>query len=115
MNDLLKEALVGANVVNDQRGLNWSPAVDFVETDESFVIIDELPGLSSDEIDLKVEGQVVTLSAERQTQPQNLTFYRRERSTGTFSRSFTLPSAVEAGRISARLQQGVLEVVLPKS
>ena len=117
MNSLLKNALNEASLANDRRGLTWSPQVDFYETDDSFLIVAELPGLESKDIDLKIEENTLVLSGGRQDFSKNKkkNYFRREISKGTFQRTFSLPSPVRPNSVKALFQYGVLEVELPKS
>jgi HSP20 family protein len=119
MNNLLKDALGAANVVNDRSNLAWNPPMDFFEIDDAYLVVAELPGLKKSDIDIKIEDNnlVVTVAnpapAEKTVSKRN--FYRRERSYGTCKRSFNLPSSVKTGEIDASFKQGVLEVRLPKA
>jgi HSP20 family protein len=94
----------------------WVPAMDLVETDDHFVLRADLPGLGEADIDLSLEGDVLTLSGERKAEHEERGegYYRVERSTGAFSRSLTLPEGVDGDAISARFDKGVLEVRIPK-
>jgi HSP20 family protein len=96
---------------------NWAPAVDIFERGDNLILSAELPGVRREELDLKVEGNVLTLRGERLRDKtiQEEQYHRVERSYGTFSRSFTLPSTVDSSRIEARFKDGILEVVLPKA
>ena len=77
----------------------------------------EIPGVRNDDLDLRAEGNVLTLRGQRVRDEQisQENYHRVERSYGAFSRSFTLPSTVDATRIAASYKDGVLEVVLPKA
>ena len=94
----------------------WVPAMDLVETEEHFVLRADLPGLTEADIDLSLEDNVLTLSGERKAEHEERGegFYRVERATGAFSRSLTLPEGVDGDAISARFEQGVLEVRIAK-
>jgi HSP20 family protein len=96
---------------------SWTPAVDIFERGDDLVIRAELPGLSAEGIDVRVENNTLTLSGERK-QDEELRqgkVYRRERTYGAFSRRFNLPTTVDATRIGATQKNGILEVVLPKA
>ena len=94
MNSLLKEALSAASLVNDQRGLSWSPPMDFFETNEAYEIVAEIPGLDHDQIDLKIEENIVSISGKRSLRVDEGTYFRRERSMGEFVREFSMPTSV---------------------
>ena len=94
----------------------WNPAVDVYETKESIVLKADLPDVKKEEVDISVEGNVLTLRGERKREKEvkEKDFYRMERSYGAFSRSFTLPGSVDADKIEADFAGGVLKVTLPK-
>jgi HSP20 family protein len=99
----------------DERG--WIPAVDVFEKDDRFVVKAELPGMKDDDVDVSVVGDTLTIKGERKTETEvkNEDYYRCERSYGTFYRSIPIPSNVDANKIEASFDDGVLEVTLPKS
>jgi HSP20 family protein len=94
----------------------WVPAMDLVETEDHFVLRADLPGLSESDVDLSLEENVLTLKGERKVEHESRSegFYRLERSTGTYSRSLTLPEGVDGDAITATFDKGVLEVRIPK-
>jgi HSP20 family protein len=94
----------------------WVPAMDLVETDEHLVLRADLPGLTSDDVELEVKDGVLTVSGERKAEHQENSegFYRVERAFGRFSRSLTIPDGVDAEQINADFNDGVLEVRIPK-
>ena len=99
-------------------GLNqFVPPVDIRETGDSLEFLVELPGFEKDQIEIKVERGHLVLSGERKwnREAKEENYHRVERSYGRFQRTFALPSAVEPGKITANLKNGVLHIVLPKS
>lgn len=94
----------------------WSPAVDIYETPASFVLIAEAPGVSLAELDVKIVDDTLILRGvrrwERDVQGEN--FHRLESAYGKFERTFKLSQEIDADRITAELQRGLLKVVLPK-
>jgi HSP20 family protein len=98
--------------------LGWTAApapADVVETADAIVVRLDLPGHKNDEIQLKVENDVLTVEAERKLEEKRgETFHRSERIFGKVSRSFTLPANVDTGRTEASYVSGVLEITLPK-
>jgi HSP20 family protein len=95
----------------------WVPAVDIYETDSHEVVITaELPDMKKEDIGVTFENNVLTLSGERkQDQATKREQYQRvERHFGSFSRSFTLPSTVDASKIAATYKDGVLTIRLPR-
>ena len=94
----------------------WNPPVDVYETKDSIVLKADLPDVKKEEVDISVEGNILTLRGERKREKEvkEKDFYRMERSYGAFSRSFTLPGSVDADKIEADFAGGVLKVTLPK-
>jgi HSP20 family protein len=94
----------------------WNPSVDIFENENEVVLKAELPGMNPKDIDVKLENNVLMLKGERhfekETKEEN--YHRVEREYGTFSRSFALPSAVNAEKVTAEYKDGVLKIVLPK-
>ena len=94
-----------------------SPAVDVLERDDALVFRAELPGLQKQDLHVEVDDKVLTIHGERKAEPEteSTTYHVRERESGGFHRSFTLPATVDAEKISASLKDGILEVTLPKA
>jgi HSP20 family protein len=94
----------------------WIPAMDLVETDDDFVLRADLPGLSEEDVNIELEDNVLTISGERKAEHEERKegYYRVERSSGTFSRSLTLPEGVDPDAVRASFDRGVLEVRVPK-
>lgn len=95
----------------------WAPAVDVFETNDAVVLKAELPGLSTDDVSVEVDDNVLTISGERilRDSVEKGHYYRLERSYGTFSRSLTLPQGIKADEVSATFTDGVLAVTVPKA
>jgi len=100
--------------VRDTR--NWSPAVDVKETDNSFILTSDIPGLTKKDIKVNVANGKLSISGERtyETDQENDNYHYRERRFGTFDRSFKLPDTVDEEKISASFKNGILNVALPK-
>ena len=116
MNRLFNDSLAGGSredaLVN--RG-TWMPAVDIYEVENALVLKAELPDVNRDDIDVNVENNTLTLRGERKFDQEikQEAFHRIERSYGSFVRQFSLPSTVDATKISAEYKNGVLTVTLP--
>jgi HSP20 family protein len=95
----------------------WMPAVDVFEKKDSFIVKAELPGMKDEDIDVSVVGDTLSIKGEKKTETEvkDEDYYRCERSYGSFYRSIPLPSNVDANKIEASFEDGVLEVTLPKS
>ena len=94
----------------------WSPALDLYESGDHFVAVVELPGMRKEDIDISLHDGTLTISGERKYESTNgETAKRTERYVGTFRRSIALPTRVDAGKVSASYENGILKVVLPKA
>jgi HSP20 family protein len=96
---------------------SWVPAVDIYENDaHEYVIKAELPDMKREDINVTVENDVLTLKGERKADvdPASDQYHRVERYYGSFTRSFVLPSTVDASRISASYRDGVLTLRIPQ-
>ncbi len=113
----INQVLGGALVRNETLAAGeWVPAVDIYETEGHDVVLQaELPGMSREDIDVTVEHQTLTIKGSRKPtgEVSDDRYQRVERRFGAFSRSFTLPSTVDAGKVSAEYRNGVLTVKLP--
>lgn len=92
------------------------PAADLAESDNALEIRMDIPGFEAKDIDVQVEGNVVTLSGQRKEEKEEKgkMFHRVERRSGSFSRTLTLPCNVNEDEVAAEYTQGVLTVKLPK-
>ena len=95
----------------------WIPAVDIYETKESIVLNVELPGVTKEDIALEVKDSTLTIKGEKKLQKnvKEENFHRLERSYGSFTRAFTLPSTVQQDKVKAKFRDGILEIMLPKA
>jgi HSP20 family protein len=94
----------------------WAPAVDIYETENELVIKADLPDMDEKDLDVRVENNMLTIRGERKFEQQvkEDNYLRLERTYGSFSRSFSLPSSVNTEAIKADYKNGVLTVTLPK-
>jgi HSP20 family protein len=94
----------------------WVPAMDLVESDGEYVLRADLPGLTEKDVNIELDERVLTISGERKAEHEERKegYYRIERSSGSFTRSLTLPEGVDASAIKASFDHGVLEVRVPK-
>jgi len=99
-------------------GSNWSvPAVDMYQTDNEVVVKAALPGIKSDEVQINVTGEVLTIKGEtkQESETREKTYHLREQRWGTFERSIILPTDVVADKAKADFENGVLTITLPKA
>jgi HSP20 family protein len=92
------------------------PAVDIYEDPEKLTLKLEIPGIQEKDIDVRVEGNTLTVRGERkfEAEEKEENFHRIERSYGSFYRAFTLPATVETDKIQANYNAGVLKLELKK-
>ena len=95
---------------------DWVPAVDIIEEKGQFVLRADLPGVKPDDIDVNMEDGVLSVSGQRinETSDDAEGVQRLERSSGKFYRRFSLPETANPEEISAKSENGILEVVIPK-
>jgi HSP20 family protein len=95
---------------------DWSPAVDVSETDDAVRVNVEIPGIDVKDLDISVAGDVLTIRGEKKEEEHEAgrQFHRVERRYGTFTRTLTLPAAVDPDHVEAKTRAGVLEIRLPK-
>ena len=96
---------------------SWAPAVDLSETDDSYIIRAEIPGMKKEDVKITLQDTFVTIRGEKKNEAEekNGTYHRIERSYGSFERSFNLPGAVKSGDIEAKYNDGLLTITLPKT
>lgn len=115
---MLNETLGGLDwQYRDSAAASWVPPVDVLEEKEQIRIVVELPGLKPEDVNISLEGNALTISGTKVQQAEERTerVHRYERAYGSFERSFTLPSSVDAQNIKATYEHGVLTVTLPKT
>ncbi|PQO21806.1 glutamyl-tRNA amidotransferase [Rhodobacteraceae bacterium WD3A24] len=93
-----------------------APASEASSGDDAYRISLELPGVSEDDIELTVEGGVVSVKGEKKTEREERsdTWYFSERQYGAFSRSFRLPDDADEDAVKADLKDGVLNITIPR-
>lgn len=120
--DRALEDVVGAFLGEDpwyrrgRRGERSFPAVNIWEHEEVLFAEAEVPGLKMEDLEILVTGNELTIKGERADEMQEgVTYHRRERGTGSFSGVVRLPVDVDANKVEARLENGVLTIMLPKA
>ncbi|GLI34061.1 Hsp20/alpha crystallin family protein [Desulforhabdus amnigena] len=93
------------------------PAVNVSEDTQNIYVRAELPGLKSEDLEISVEGDTLTLRGERKLKEagEGVNYHRREREAGRFRRILTLPTKIDPNAVDASLKDGVLKIVLPKA
>jgi HSP20 family protein len=96
--------------------MEHGPRTNFYDDGEALQMQLEVPGIPREKLTIKVQGNYLEISGARTTDhPEGYTNHRKERADGSFTRSFTLPAEVDAEHIEARLENGILTLVLPKA
>ena len=111
------ERMIDDNFFFDYNSNDLTPSVDINESNDAFMISADLPGIAKSDIEVKVEGNNLILSGNRyiDKSDKNEKFHYNERRFGTFSRSFKLPKTIKEEKITAKLDNGVLSIVIPKA
>ena len=117
--DRLFEESISRNKVFEQSLASgvWSPAVDIYETNDEIVLKAELPGLRKEDVSIEVTDNSLILSGERMFEKdiREENYHRIERSYGSFSRTFSLPTTVDQDGVNAKFIDGILEIHIPKA
>ncbi len=93
----------------------WAPRLDLYENADQVTVKVELAGMKKEDFDLSLEDDTLTISGQRKAETASGESFRSERFFGAFSRAVTLPAAVQADKVKATYQDGILTVVLPKA
>jgi len=95
---------------------SFAPPVDIYEDEHTIAVKMEVPGIDEKDIDVRIESNTLTVHGERKIEKEEKeeNFRRIERQYGSFTRSFTLPSSVDMGQVSANYDKGVLKISLAK-
>jgi HSP20 family protein len=96
-------------------GRYW-PALDMTETNDAVDVTAELPGIDAKDVDISVDGDTLTIKGEKKTEKEtkDKNYYRAERSFGSFMRSVELPFDIDASKVEASYDKGVLKVHIGK-
>jgi len=103
--------------VYDIDGGIWSPPVDITEDDENVFVAVEVPGMTKEDVKITLQDNVLTIRGEKkqEMEKKDANYHRLERSYGSFTRSFSLPTGVVPDKIKAQYQDGLLKISLPKA
>lgn len=93
------------------------PNIDFTETDEAYELSADLPGVEEKDLDLAIDENMLTIKAEqnREEERKEKNYHVMERTSGSYQRSFPLPSDIDHEKIKAKFKNGLLSVSLPKN
>src|SRR5258706_5107435 len=116
MNRLFRESYSPEGPEEALPTTSYAPPVDIYEDEHNITLKMEVPGIDEKDIDVRVEGNTLTVHGERKIEKEEKeeNFRRVERQYGEFTRSFTLPSSVDPGQVNANYDNGVLKIALAK-
>ena len=97
------------------QGLALYPPVDVTEDEDRYTITVELPGLSTEDVKITLERDVLTIEGEKREERERGNYHRLERTHGRFRRSFALPRGVRADQVKGAARDGVLTITVPKA
>ncbi len=98
-------------------GAGVFPPMNITQDDDNFYLRAEVPGIKADELSISAERNRVTLAGKREIQREHepVSYHRKERAEGSFNRTVTLPTEVDADRVDARYADGILTLTVPKA
>jgi len=116
MNRLFRESYNPEGPEDALTTTSFAPPVDIYEDEHNISLKLEVPGIEEKDIDVRIDDHTLTVHGERKFEKEEKeeNFRRVERQYGSFTRSFTLPSSVDVGQVSADYNQGVLKITLAK-
>ena len=114
INRLLNSAMSKGTESGD---LVWGPSVDISENENEIIVAAEVPGMKKEDISITIQDNVLTLKGEkkRESDVKEENYHRIERTFGIFERSFSLGSAIQTNRVTAKYENGVLTITMPKA
>ena len=102
-----------------QQGLGAGvfPLINLTEDKDNYYVRAELPGVKGEELDIQVTGKNLAISGERKiaAEGEGAKYHRREREAGTFSRMIGLPGDIDSNKVEAKLENGILSIVVSKA
>jgi HSP20 family protein len=116
MNRLVRESYPPERPEEALTTAGFAPPVDVYEDEHTITLKLEVPGIDEKDIDVRIENNTLTVNGERKIEKEEKeeNYRRVERQYGSFTRSFTLPSSVDPGQVSANYEKGVLKIKLSK-
>ena len=115
MDKLFNNYRINDSIINDDDSF-WIPSFDIIESNNSFILSTDLPGLEKKDINIDINDRLLTISGERKTniKKDNDDWLYNELRYGRFSRSFTLPESINENKIKANFKNGVLNLEIEK-
>ena len=118
MNRLFEESFLRPGALGSSQEGGLSTPLDVYETDNSIILKAAVPGVKPEDLDVSITGDVLTIKGEykeEQEPPQKRSYIRQELRYGSFSRTLTLPTAIDANNIKASFDDGILSLEMPKT
>jgi HSP20 family protein len=112
-NDVMHDFLGSRRAGGRTQQWLWAPRLEAYAKDGDLVLHADLPGVSLEDVDITLDGNVLAAYGEHVTAEEGVNYYLNELPSGAFRRSVAVPEGVDADSIKARFQHGVLEVILP--
>lgn len=111
----LLDAVAGGTSTDGSAGV--FPPMNITQDDDNFYVRAEVPGIKASELSITAVRNRVSVAGKREIQPEQerVSYHRRERAEGSFNRTVTLPTEVDAERVDARYADGILTLTLPKA
>lgn len=106
---------IDQNHLCNPRSLHWSPALDLCETEDNFVVMADLPGITKEDLTLELNGDTLELKGERKVKQDSGRYHVSERMSGAFDRTLVLPDGIDRDNVQANFKDGILEIILPKT
>ena len=115
MEDLMQSLPALSNNQLTQRG--FIPAMDVYETKDAVVVESQLPGISSDDVEVSVENSMLTIKGEhkKEHEIEEKNYYRKEVRSGVFYRQVPLPTSIKEDEVVAEFENGILKITCPKA
>lgn len=101
----------------ERGGISFNPMFDVRETNDAFILQADVPGVMDKDLDISLSNNRLIINGKRESEAEvkGETYHRTERSWGSFTRTFTLPTEVDVNKVAAELKNGVLMIHLPKT
>ena len=117
MRHLMDHMLESSESARERVGAGVFPPINLTEDKDRYYVRAELPGVKADELDIQVTGNNLAISGARKiaAEEEGARYHRREREAGTFSRMIGLPGEVDTDKVEAKLEDGILTVLVSKA
>lgn len=107
---------MGGNTFGEERSSVFPP-MNITQDNENYYVRAEVPGIEAKDLDVSALGRKLTITGKREIPKEKgkVSYHRKERAGGEFSRTVTLPTDIDTSKVNAEYKAGILEVTLPKS